>query len=282
MKHRLLILVCLLAGSVAFGADKLKAGQECFPAKDENRLVYDQANVLLPAQIDELEKKLTDFAAHSSNQFVVVIVPDLCGMEKAHFAIELGEMWGVGQGKEDNGLVMLIRPKTPDAKGEIFIATGRGLEGAIPDGKLYLIEENEMLPHFRAGDMHGGISAGIDVLMSLAIGEYNIDTYATRQSKGNKGGSGFIFLFAILFIAVFMLVKVSQVRRYARVNNIAFWTAWTLLNVAAQKHRGYFSNFRNGSGRFGGFTGGGSWGGGGSGGGFGGGSFGGGGAGGSW
>jgi uncharacterized protein len=283
-KFLLVLLVCLLQASASF-AQNVKAGQECFPKKDDNRLVYDEAQLLTPVQRAQLESKLDQFALATSNQIVVVIVPDLCGMDKSQFAIELGEAWGVGYAKEDNGVVMLIKPKTVNSKGQVFLAIGRGLEGAIPDAKTFLIVDNEMLPRFRNNDMYGGIDAAANVIISLAKGEYNIDTYGKKfKSKGSSSGIGFLILFVLLFIGVFLAAKVHSVRRYALLNSIPFWTAWALLDAAQQRHRGYYDDFsggRRGFGGFGGFGGGGSGGGGGFGG-FGGGSFGGGGSGGSW
>ncbi len=280
MKQWLMAIVVVLI-TYPLLAQKVKAGQECFPVKNNERLLYDEAEILSTSERQAIETKLDAFAASTSNQIAVVIVPDLCGMDKSQFAIELGEEWGLGHRAEDNGVVMLIKPKTVDSKGQIFIAIGRGLEGAIPDAKTFLIVDNEMLPRFRATDMNGGINAGLDVLMSLAKGDYNIDTYAEKHKSGGSSGAGFLVLFVLLFLGVFLLAKVSQVRRYASLNSIPFWTAWTLLNAASQTHRGFYSDFSRGSGGFGGWTGGGGSSGGGFGG-FGGGSFGGGGAGGSW
>jgi len=251
------------------------AGQECFPKK-ENKLVYDAANMLTSEEETSLENRLVAFADSSSNQITVVIVSDLCGMDKAQFAIELGELWGVGQSKEDNGIVMLVKPKTPDSKGEMFIAVGRGLEGAIPDITAKEITENECIPSFKKNAYYKGITAGAEVLMDLSRGEYNSDEYATKHTKGKKKGGVGIAILALLFIGFVFLAKVSQARRYAQTNQIGFWAAWALLNAATRSHRGYYNNFSSGRGGFGGYSGGGGFGG------FGGGGFGGGGAGGSW
>jgi uncharacterized protein len=250
------------------------AGQECFPKK-ENKLVYDDANLLSDGEESMLESMLVSFADSTSNQITVVLVPDLCGMDKAQFAIELGESWGVGQAKEDNGIIMLVKPKTPESKGEIFIAVGRGLEGAIPDITAKQIIDNECIPAFKNQSYYDGIYAGTRILMDLARGEYNSDEYAAKHTKRKKKGGVGIAILAMLLIAFVFLAKASQARRYAQTNQIGFWAAWALLNAASRSHRGYYNNFSSGRGGFGGYSGGGF-------GGFGGGSFGGGGAGGSW
>jgi uncharacterized protein len=265
------ILFALIFFWVHNGSAQL-AGQECFPRK-ENKLVYDEANILNAADEIQLEQMLDEFSDSTSNQITVVIVPDLCGMDKAQFAIELGEAWGVGQAAQDNGIVMLMKPKTSDSKGEIFIAIGRGLEGAIPDITAKEIVENECIPAFKKNDYSEGIAAGCRVLMELAQGEYDSNEYASKNKHKPSGRDiGIILLFLVL-MAILLGSKLSQARRYAKTNQLGFWAAWALLNAASRSHRGYYSNFSSGRGSFGG---GGGFGG------FGGGSFGGGGAGGSW
>jgi len=277
MRYTIFRLVAVIAFlSAAAQSDAQLAGQECFPQK-ENKLVYDEANVLSPEEESNLETRLAAFADSTSNQITLVIVADLCDMEKAQFAIELGESWGVGQSKEDNGVVFLVKPKTPESKGEIFIAVGRGLEGAIPDITAKQITENECIPYFKKNAYYDGIRRGTDVLMELARGEYNSDEYAAKHTRSKRRGGAGIAIIALLIIALVGFLKASQTKRYAQTNQISFWAAWALLNAASRSHRGYYSNFSSGRGGFGGFGGGGS-----SFGGFGGGGFGGGGAGGSW
>ncbi len=270
---------------ISDGSAQIKKGQECFPKRDKDKLVFDEANILNEAEEKNLEQKLELFAVNSSNEIFVVIVPDMCGMEKAQFAIELGELWGAGQKAEDNGVIVLVKPKTAESKGQTFIAIGRGLEAVIPDAQAFLIVNNEMLPRFINNDMFGGVDAATTVLMQLASGEYNIDTYRQKYEKKGSESGGIMFLVILLVLLFFLAVKYFQVRQYSRLNHIGFWAAWTLLNAARSRQRGYWGDFNSGTGGFGGFGGGGS-GGSGGGGGFGdfggGGSFGGGGAGGDW
>ncbi|MFM9984818.1 MAG: TPM domain-containing protein, partial [Flavobacteriales bacterium] len=184
MRKAILFISAVLLIANSFLGQKVKAGQECFPEKNNELLVYDVAQLLSNSERIQLENKLDEFARATSNQIAVIIVPDLCGMEKAQFAIELGEKWGIGQKKDDNGIVVLIKPKTPSEKGKVFIAVGRGLEGAIPDAKAFLIVENEMKPRFIEGKMYEGIDAATNVIMQLAKGEYNFTSYENDSKKG--------------------------------------------------------------------------------------------------
>jgi uncharacterized protein len=275
------ILSTLFYFLLVFPAWSVKVGQECFPIKSDQQLVYDEANILSASDRNAMDEMLQNFARSTSNQIVVVIVPDLCGMDPSMFAIELGELWQVGQAKEDNGLVILVKPKTPQSRGEYFIAVGRGLEGAIPDGQTYLIGEREMIPSFKRGDYAGGLNNALKVVMSLAKGEYDMATYAGEQTKKKKGGGVALAFIVVIALLVFML-KAREVRRFGRRNKLGWWAAFWMLNSMGGSNRGWYNDFRGGRGGFGGFGGGGGSGGGGGFGGFGGGSFGGGGSGGSW
>jgi len=231
------------------------------------RLVNDFANVLTEAESAQLEDTLVRFANRTSTQIVVVTVPDLEGFDPGDYAFKLGEKWGVGQKDKDNGIVILLKPKQGNSKGQIFIATGYGLEGVLPDAIVNSsVIDYEMMPFFRENNYYGGLINGIKVIMDITIGEYTADQY--QQQRGQKKEGGFIPAI-IIFIMVFVfMMRGRRNRFYSPGKSLPFWLAMGMLSGS---HRsggsGSFGNFSSGSGGFGGFGGG---------------SFGGGGAGGSW
>jgi uncharacterized protein len=225
------------------------------------RLVNDYSGLLSQSENNALESKLSQFARESSNQIVVVIINDLGGYEPADFAVRLGEKWGVGQADNDNGIVVLIKPGA-EGQGRMFIATGFGLEGIIPDAVARRIVDHEFIPSFKQGNYFDGIDKGTSVLMQLAKQEYNAEVYM-EQTKPGIGSAVFVIVFMII---IALLSGVGRARSYSRVNGIPFWTAMFLMSGSRNTGSG-FGGFSGGSGGFGGFGGGG---------------FGGGGAGGSW
>ena len=225
------------------------------------RLVNDFAGILGDCQW--LEDSLERIAMETSNQICVVTMNDFGGYDKAWMAYSIGEKWGVGKKGNNNGVVILIKPKTQDGKGEAFIAPGYGLEGAITDATSTRIVNQEMIPHFKENDYLGGVWAGAQVVRDLAIGEYNEEDYV------QQGGDDEALFALIMFMFIFIFAL--------------------FLYLAHKSNQGNGGNRNNGdTGTWGGpiiFTSGndwGRWGGGGGWGGFGGGSFGGGGGGGSW
>ncbi len=273
-----LILTFVLGGSLL--AADIPDSYDDFRAKDYV-LVYDYADMLTDAEEQRLNSKFNKIKDQTSNVFVVVTHPDFLGDEPFAFATEFGDRLGVGTSKNDNGVVIAIKPKTSKQRGEAFIAVGYGLEGAIPDVYAKRIVDNELIPHFKKNLYYGGIVAGVNVMSKLAMGEIN--EYMGDSSKSKSRG---VPIFAILFLlfTVGGVVGRMGIRtyRYARLNDMSFWAAWALLSQASQTHTGRYDDFTGGRGHFGGWGGGFGGGGGGGFGGFGGGGFGGGGAGGSW
>ena len=241
------------------------------PARpDPPRLVNDFAGILGDCQW--LEDSLERIAMETSNQICVVTMNDFGGYDKAWMAYSIGEQWGVGKSDKDNGVVILIKPKTAEGKGEAFIAPGYGLEGAITDATSTRIVNNEMIPHFKEEDYLGGVWAGAQVVRDLATGEYNEKDYAQLSDDGDALLALIMFILIFAFL-MYLAHKMNQGNNGNRNNgDTGTWGGPIIFTSGNDWGRGGSS-----------WSGGGSWGGGGgSWGGFGGGSFGGGGGGGSW
>lgn len=247
------------------------------------------ASGILPADGEAaLERRLAAYAAETSNQIAILVVRNLGGEDIADAAVEAGRAWGVGTAENDNGIMILLSYEDR----QVFIATGYGLEGAVPDIVAKGIVDEDMLPAFRDGDFVSGLDAAVDALEKHIGGEYTADRYA-----GSDEGAwpflvfaGFVFLnFGAAFLGrtkswwlggilggVLGLVLTVM---YAWWISIPVLVGLGLVFDYVLSKSGYTGRGRGGRG--GGFWTGGSSGGGGFGG-FGGGSFGGGGAGGRW
>jgi uncharacterized protein len=180
--------------------------------------------------------------------------------------VQLFNKWKIGQANKNNGVLILAAIE--DRK--VFITTGYGIEGALPDALCKRIVTNDIVPNFKQGDYYGGLDAATSSIISLVKGEFTADEYMKRNQQSFPVAG---LLIALIFFIIIIFARVNSVRRYSHMNGLSFWAAWMLMNAAS----------RRSSGSWGGFSGGGGFGGGGGGfGGFGGGSSGGGGAGGSW
>ena len=236
------------------------------------RLVNDYIGLLKEPQYQRLEQKLRAFDDTTSTQIVIVLVRSLNGISKEEFADRIGERWGVGQHDKDNGIVVLVKPKIRNERGEARISLAYGLEGVIPDAVANRIVNHEMIPHFREGDYFTGLDKGTNTLMALATGEFTADDYK-KKTEGSV--LGILIPILVILLVIFLMSRNSKRHYTTGSHGTSLWTGlWLASMMSSRGHRGSWGNFRSGSGSFGG--GGGGFGG------FGGGSFGGGGAGGSW
>ena len=111
----------------------------------------------MPAPWPTINQQLEQFERETSNQIVVAIYPSLPpDAEIAQYSTDTYNAWGVGQKGKDNGAVLFVFVN--DHK--MFIATGRGLEGALPDAICKKIITQVIAPPFKQGNYAGGIQAG--------------------------------------------------------------------------------------------------------------------------
>ena len=225
------------------------------------RLVNDFAGILDQSQMQTLESKLVAYDDSTSTQIAVVIVKSLNGYDKADMAQKIGEKWGVGQKGKNNGVVILIKPKIDNERGEVTIQTGYGMEGVLPDITCKRIIENEMIPEFKKNDYFKAIDNAINAIILNARGEYNAD------KKEKEGSTGFIIFVIVLVIIIIASVSKKGKNNNNRHHSVGSSIPWWMMMNSGRSSGGGWSNFSSGGGSFGGFGGG---------------SFGGGGAGGSW
>lgn len=226
------------------------------------RLVTDFANVLSPEEVNGLENKLVEYNNTSSTQIAVVIVKTLNGYEPSDFGVRILEKWGIGQKGKDNGILVLVKPKTADEDGKVAISTGYGVEHLVTDALSKSIIDKEMIPAFRNGSYYRGIDNAVNTLISLTRGEFTPDQYM-KQGQKKKSGKGAFIVIAIILIVIFSLFK-NKGGGGTHMSSRGDLPLWMLMSMMGSGNRGSFGGFSGGGGGggFGGF-GGGSGGGGG-------------------
>ena len=250
-----------------------------FPTRpNPPKAINDLAGMLSPQEVAQLEYRVDSFEKATSTAIVLVTVKSIGIYDVSQYTIELGKRWGIGRKDKNNGILILA--SLNDRK--INIATGYGVEGALPDGLIGRIIRNDITPFFKSGNYYQGFNNGIDAVIKATAGEYTNDKVNDAESGGQVSfGTAGLVLFVIVIIII-MSIKNNgggggnngRGRTMSRRGSDDFLTGAILGNILSEMGRG-------GRGGYGGGFGGGSSGGGGFGG-FGGGDFGGGGASGSW
>ena len=140
--------------------------------------VHDEAHVLSPQTIDQLERQLDVYEDSTSNQLAILIIKSLDGDVLEQYSLRVAEAWRLGQSDKDNGALLLIA--VDDRK--MRIEVGQGLEGVLTDAVCSRIIRNEIAPAFRQGNYDQGITNGVNAMIGAIGGEY---TASDEDADGN-------------------------------------------------------------------------------------------------
>jgi uncharacterized protein len=237
------------------------------PRPTPPKLVNDLADILSPQEEAALEQKLVAYSDSTSTQIAIVNITSIGGYDISDYAFRLGEQWGIGQKDNDNGILIL----TAVNERKVYIATGYGMEGVLPDAIAKRITEGTLKPNYQQQQFYQGLDQATTQIITRAAGEYKADP-KQRQGQDEEGIPIFWIVIGIM-ILIFIISRRGGGGRGGRRGMGGMGGPFIPPII--------FGDFTGGRGVFGG--GGGGFGGGGGGfGGFGGGSFGGGGAGSDW
>jgi uncharacterized protein len=160
--------VSRLAAALAVAAALLAAvATAAVPVPALTARVTDVSGVLSPSDESALERRLRDFEAAKGSQIAVLIVPTTQPETIEQYAIRVADAWKLGRKGVDDGAVLVVA--TDDRA--LRIEVGYGLEGVMPDAVAKRIIDEVIVPRFKAGDLAGGIAAGVERMIGVVEGE---------------------------------------------------------------------------------------------------------------
>jgi uncharacterized protein len=166
--------------------------------------VRDLASVIDQQDKERMERWHMALFDATGCAIVVVTVPGLEGEPIEDFATRAGTEWGVGKKGDDRGIVVALAVQ----ERRIFVATGYGVEGFLPDGRVGGLLDAEAIPRLRSGDFSGGLLRASAALTSVAAQQYGLtidDLQKVRGSGRSRGrGRGDVsWLLVLLVLAIF-------------------------------------------------------------------------------
>ena len=183
-----LVLAWLLASTA------LAWGQALAPIPPLSGPVVDAAAWLTPDQRSALQNRLAAIEARRGSQIAILTVPTTQPEPIEAYSIRVVEAWKLGRTGIDDGILILVARNDRTVRIEV----GRGLEGAIPDAVAKRIVEEQMIPHFRQGDVAGGLEAGVAAVEARLAGEaLPPPADRTRQRSGDGDWIGFALMAAL-------------------------------------------------------------------------------------
>jgi uncharacterized protein len=169
------------------------SAQAVAPVPELRERVTDLTGTLDAGQRASLAAKLASLEDDVGAQVAVLLVPTARPEAIEQLALRVVEAWQLGREGVDDGALLLVALEDR----EVRIEVGYGLEGALPDATSRRIIDEAILPHFRNGDMYGGLAAGVDRITAVVRGE----ELPPPEPRGTDG-PGWAGLLPFLLIAV--------------------------------------------------------------------------------
>ncbi len=203
VKKFFLAIVCGLFCLTALAAEVMPPA----PAQYFN----DYAHVVSAATAAKLNQQLEQFERDSSCQVVVAVFPKMPSDSSIEdYTVRLFNSWKIGQKDKNNGAVLFVFVQ--DHK--MFLNTGYGLEGALPDALCKRIIADEITPSFKAGNFDAGLTAGVNAILAATKGEYKGSGQTVTESNNSPqtGNRPYADLApAIIFMAIFFIITLLGV-----------------------------------------------------------------------
>lgn len=163
--------------------------------------VNDTAKVLTEHARSELEAKLAAYERQSTHEIALLTVPTTGGRPIEEYALAVARDWKLGKPGKNDGALLVIAVQ--DRK--LRIEVGRGLEGELTDLMSGRIIRDVIVPRLKAGDMPGGIRAGVEAMIAVAGGAGEKALPTKRGQSG--GGEALIVILFIIFVVIAAIVR---------------------------------------------------------------------------
>ena len=164
--------------------------------------VNDRAGVMDEAARARLEAFLDQVKRKTGVQFAVLTLATTAPLDPIQYKTEAYQRWFHGN---RTSLLLLVAL----AEHRIAFETGYELEGILPDALETRIIRAEMTPRFRAGDLAGGITAGVLRVAGIIAKDRGValewDGHELRYQPGRDRDAAFPAAF-IVFLALFVLL----------------------------------------------------------------------------
>lgn len=200
------VLVALLTMSVGIFAQWAQADLTFPPLTGR---VVDTAGMIDGPSKEHLEQMLRAHEELTTEQVVVVTLPDLQGSSIEDYGYQLGRHWGIGQKGKDNGALLVV---ARDER-KVRIEVGYGLEDRLTDAQSSVIINQIITPAFRQGDFVGGISKGAEAMVQVLGGDPLAEpAVGATGSAAASEDEGVDWKVTLLFLVLFVVISYISAR----------------------------------------------------------------------
>lgn len=164
----------------------------------QDKYVNDFAHILSISQATELKTLFAAVDQNTTAEITLLTVETVSPTDMSSYAQEVFDKWKIGKVDKDNGLLILYANDTR----KIWVQTGYGLEGILPDSKIGRILDETFVPARANNNTAEGIV--------LAAREY-ADVITANADEVRSGTAGPKPIDPLILIAIFVLLPLLLV-----------------------------------------------------------------------
>ncbi len=168
--------------------------------------VNDYARVLSSSEARQLDALALEIKQKADIELAFVTMDSIPeGQDISLYTVELGHQWGVGSAGTDRGAVLLYSTGRADGRRQVYLATGYGLEGDIPDGRAGQILDEITIPLLRESrnlEAFAGTAVAIVDRAAPNVQLTGAPQYRVRQMSQDEGPSVVGIIVMIIFIMI--------------------------------------------------------------------------------
>ncbi|HUG27050.1 MAG TPA: TPM domain-containing protein [Gemmatimonadales bacterium] len=166
-----------------------------------------------------IAEKIRLLKERTGAEIAVVVLPTIGDHAAVDVAVTIGRDWGVGSDaavgdvRRNAGVVILLVPRRDDDpnSGQIFIASGEGVEGFVTDAAAGRVRDR-MRPYLSRAEYGQGLEVGVDALAALiAQGMGVTDSALVAGADRREPMPRWVMLLLVLgvFVVVVMIVAAA-------------------------------------------------------------------------
>ncbi len=196
-RSRPALVAAFLCCLPAFGAD--------WKSLKPQGYVSDYANAIDASSKVALENYAAEVEQSTGAQLAFVTVSSLDNEPIEDVTYTLFRTWGIGQKKEDNGVLFLLSINDRKSRMEV----GKGLGGVLPDGLDGLLL-NRMRPALRQGEYGQALFTAAQTIGGLIAKDKNVTIQAVLPRKRMREPVTHSIPWPLIFGAIFLLFILSR------------------------------------------------------------------------
>jgi len=122
----------------------------------QNYYVSNPDSIISVDDVDYLNNCCRLLEDSTDVELAIVVLGSIGDYEPFDFGYELFQRWGIGKKGKNTGVLITFAL----ASRQVYINTGSGIEGVLPDATCKKIIDSDMIPYFKQADYGGGLCAG--------------------------------------------------------------------------------------------------------------------------